>query len=297
VALRVQGGQFVTLRLLIIFGAVALLYSIAVFILQHLLFPGGGALQGVYLGTPPFHNVTPSLLTTRLAFYVIYRPYILVPSYIAVALTIRWRNPHFIAGFVACLPWGGLNLLADSPYAGTLSNYYAFPFIFALFWPLAAWRLEGRSDVLQDKRYLGGFVAMLAATFLGLAGQQNPQNIDLPESFFRAPSWSAQARTDEAIRAFGQDPALGRVAVDGGIVALDPNHYMTDQLVWAEPEPLPDTVIFFPQGQGTSIALRLAARAGLHNFFQVPGTALRVATNRRLDMRSLDLIPWTPPPQ
>lgn len=72
---------------------------------------------------------------------------------------------------------------------------------------------------------------------------------------------------------------------------------MTDQLVWAEPEPLPDTVIFFPQGQGTSIALRLAARAGLHNFFQVPGTALRVATNRRLDMRSLDLIPWTPPPQ
>lgn len=73
--------------------------------------------------------------------------------------------------------------MADSPYAGTLSNYYAFPFIFALFWPLAAWRLEGRSDVLQDKRYLGGFVAMLAATFLGLAGQQNPQNIDLPESF------------------------------------------------------------------------------------------------------------------
>jgi len=89
--------------------------------------------------------------------------------------------------------------------------------------------------------------------------------------------------------------ALGRVAVDGSVIALDPDHYREAQLVWWPQSVLPDTVIFFPHGQGTSHALQLVAQAGLKQFYQVPGTVLRLATNKALDLKALNLTPWTPP--
>lgn len=60
-----------------------------------------------------------------------------------------FRRPDWAIGFVAILPWIGLSLLSYS-YAAHLEAYYAFPLVFALFWPLVSHRF-----VLSQKHVAG----------------------------------------------------------------------------------------------------------------------------------------------
>ncbi len=295
--LRGQGVGWDRLRPLLIYAAVALSWSLATLAVQHLFYPGGGAMGRVYLGHPPFAGITPSVLATRLAFWLLYRPYIVLPLVVALLLATRWRVPGLAAGFAASLPWLGLNWLAASAFAGTLSNYYPFPLIFGLFWPLAWHALSeqlGAPRVLGRKQALGAFSVLLAASFIGIGRQHNPRDIDLPASFFNPPSLKTQETTDQAMALF-QRLDLGRVVADTGVISLDPDHYHESQWVWAPPAQPLDTVIFFVKGAETPSALGLAQKNGLKNFYQVPGTVLRLATNKALDLKALNLTPWTPP--
>lgn len=283
-ALRLQGVALAKLRAVMGFALVALGYALVILVVQHRFCPGGHALKGVFLGDRPFAGITPLVLAGRLTFYLIYRLYVVLPIAVAVGLALRWRDPQFIAGYVGCLPWAVLSFLAVSPYAGTLSSYYAFPFIFGMFWPLAGGALARRLDVGGPGwRYVAGFGLMLGASFVGVAGQQNPQDVEYPQSFFLMPSFAAQARTDAALGTLRREN-LGRVAVTGGVMALDPDHYTFGQLVWGAQSPLPDTVIFFPRGQDTGLALGWARQAKLPHEYQVAGTALQIATDRVLDL-------------
>ncbi|MBU6449846.1 MAG: hypothetical protein KGQ26_09510, partial [Rhodospirillales bacterium] len=291
-----QGVDRVKLRPLLAYAAAALCWSAAAVVIQHVAFPGGDAITRVYLGKPAFAALTPAVLATRLVFYLFYRLYLVLPLAIAVILAERWRMPGLFAGFAACLPWLGLNWLAVSAIAGTLSNYYPFPMIFGLFWPLAAQDFAERMGavrVLPRRWVLCAFMAMLLASFVGLWGMQDPLNLRFPRDFLGIPSASSQMAAEQVVRALAAAP-LGRVAVDGSVIALAPNQFLQSQWVLNPQSKLPDTVIFFTAGPGTGEALKLAARAGLTNFLQIPGTALRVATNKTLDLKALNLQPWTP---
>jgi hypothetical protein len=280
----------------VFFALGALLYSVLVLVLQHMLWPGDHALSRVYLGSPPFQGISGQVLMDRLAFYMKYRLYIFLPLYFAAAWALRLKRPEFFAGFIAVGPWAGLSFLAVSSYAATLCNYYAFPFIFALFWPLAGGRLEGAGRSLGcavDGRVLAGFGLMLACSFVEVSFQQNPARIDFPRSFYCLPSLQMQRETDQALRGFVEaGPLLGRVAVDGSVAALVPDGYEGDQIVWYAQQDTPDTVIFFQQGQGAPFAMQLARQAGLHEFYLVKGTAIRVASRKNLDIKALGLTVW-----
>lgn len=271
---------------LLIFGICGLGYSIGVVILQRTLFPGGDALVRVYLGAPPFSGVSWAEIMNRLAFYAAYRLYIFLPAFVALAWAIRIRNPYIFSGYISFIPWLILNLFATSPFASTLSNYYSFPFILSLFWPLIGLLLESPKTVpptIAGANPVLVFMLMLLTSFFDVGSQQNPQNINFPESFFVVPTLAQQSATDTAIKSFAQaSSALGNVVVDGGIVALDPDHYFQSQLVWATQKKHPDTIIYFSHGQGTKYAIAMAAQAHLQYLYQVPDTTLRVATDRML---------------
>lgn len=122
-ALRWQGVKWSQLRPLLIFAAVALAWSGLCVATQRLIFPGAGAMGNVYLGNPPFAELTPALLATRLIFYCVYRLYLVVPFALALVLAARWKMSGVAAGFVSCMPWLGLNWFAASSIASTFSNY------------------------------------------------------------------------------------------------------------------------------------------------------------------------------
>jgi len=293
-----KSGKFVVQRPLFAFAACALFYSVAVLAVERAFLPGDHALTRVYLGSPPFHDLSWCELTNRLAFFAAYRLYIFLPAYVAFLWGVAKRMPEIYAGFVAVLPWLGLNWLAVSPIASTLSNYYSFPVIFSLFWPLVGGRLNGGAPLAsqaRDRQLLTCFSVLLACSFTEISFQHNPGRIGFPESFYGVPSLQVQRSTDQAVQNFVKfAPSLGRVAVDGSIIALAPNDYKASQLVWMPQEQMPDTVIFFQQDLGTTSAMQLAKLAGLHEFFLVSGTSIRVASRKALNLSQLGLSTWKP---
>jgi len=278
---RCQGVGWRSQKPLAVYAVLALFYSIGALAVQHLCFVSYNLLAGVYLGTPPFATLSRAEIGARLAFLLRDRLYIVLPAYIALIWGMRARNPYIYAGYLAFVPWGVLNLLAASPIAGTLSNYYSFPFIFALFWPLVGMLMKERTP---GQAGLAWFALMLLASFTDLGLQHNPGGINLPESFVAVPSLHRQRATDAALRAFARAaPGLGRVVADSAVAALDPDDFDQGQLVFTpQPKP-PDTVIYFARGYGSAATAALVAKAGLRLFYEVPGTSLRVATDRRLD--------------
>jgi hypothetical protein len=281
---RLQGVSFHQQRLFLAFALCALGYSLAVITAQHLLFPGGGSLGNVYIGVPPFAGITWPLILNRLGFYIVYRPYIFLPAAIGLAWAILCRNPFIIAGYIACIPWFLLHLFAASPIAGTLSNYYAYPFIFALIWPLLGLLIQSRltaRPVPPTTRPILGFSLMLAASFTGLASQHNPGRINLPASFLRPPSLMRQQATDAALQTLFTKSAFSRVLVDGSVGALDPNNYSTAQLVSSAQTERPDMIVFFARGYMAPEARAMAAHYGLSSLYEIPNTALMVATRQK----------------
>nr|WP_295740160.1 hypothetical protein [uncultured Acidocella sp.] len=296
-ALRMQGVAWDRLRPLAGYAVAALGWSASILAIQHAIFPNAAALDDVYLGHGGFPPVSLVTIATRLTFWLIYRLYLVLPIVAAVILAERWRAPSIVAGFISCLPWLALNLLASSPFAGTLCNYYPFPLVFGMAWPLLghgfALRFQARNVTtpVQAKR---AFVTILLCSFVGLWGMQNPQNLRFPREFLSPPSLAMQARTNRAIELVSQ-AKLGRVVADGAVVALAPGRFQRSQILWGPQPPLPDTVIFFAHGQGTAPALALASQAGLKVFSQIPGTRLRIASKETLSVPGLRLVQWAPP--
>lgn len=266
----------------IAFAAIAFSYSLTVLGLQHAMAPGQSPFAGIYLGDPAFGKLSPAIIGVRLLGYVGYRTYIVLPAIIAVLWAVRVRNPYIALGYVAFLPWTILHLTANSDIAGTLSAYYAYPFLIASFWPLVGIVLVRRPGATRKPvtAPVLAFVAMIAGSFAALPQQANPGHIDLPRAFFSPPSLARQATTDRAIEELSRSKALlAPVLVDGSVLALAPGGYTPGETVQDGQDGHPNTVIYFVDGYEAAAARALAAAAGLDRHYQVPGTSIRLATD------------------
>src|SRR5205085_2865809 len=184
------------------FALFALAYSVGALILQHALFDHQSSFARIYLGEPVFGKISLALLRDRLLGYLQYRTYIVLPAFVALFWAVRTGNPYLVLGYAAFLPWAALHLVAESDIAGTLSGYYAYPFLIASFWPLVGVFAERRERAPTGAAVPAvlGFAAMVAASFTALGHQANPGHIELPAGFWSAPSLARQSATDEALR-------------------------------------------------------------------------------------------------
>ena len=155
----------------------------------------------IYLGDPPFGTLTIAVVTERLLGWLLYRTYIVLPAIIAILWAVHARNIYIVVGYVAFVPWAVLHLIACSDIAGTLSGYYAYPFMIASFWPLAAVLLEQQRRERHKSATVSvlAFSAMIASSFTAVSRQYDPGHLELPASFLSPPSIARQAMTDRAI--------------------------------------------------------------------------------------------------
>ncbi|MGI4800529.1 MAG: hypothetical protein ACRYG8_42180 [Janthinobacterium lividum] len=273
------------------FTLIAMAYSAAIILGQRLIFPGGSAFARVYLGMPPLGHIDITLISNRLLYLLVNRPYILLPALAAVIWAIRVRNPAVLVGYVAALPWLLLHVLAKSPLAGALSSYYAFPFLIALGWPLIAVlrQRQAEGSIGSATGPLIGFALLLALTFVPAGDVHNPGRLPLPEAFLAAPTRAQQAATDRAVATLSAArPSLGRLFVDNSVAAIDPAGFTRDEIPnWSGLVPpvseTPDTVVLMKDGYDADRLRAIAAAAGLSHHYNIMGTQLRVVARRRLD--------------
>ena len=188
-------------------------------------------------------------------------------------MAIARRDPFPVLGFVAYGPWIALHVLAVGDIPGTLANYYPFPMLIGMFWPLLAPR---------DKATPWLVLAMVALSWMGLDRQHNPGGIDIPGSFARVPSLSMQRDTDRAVEQLVHAPALGRIIADAAVVSLQEDAFDNAMTIldWKGAEP--DTILYFAHGYQAEKAAGMGETFRLTRRFRLPNTQLRAASNRDL---------------
>jgi hypothetical protein len=290
IALNVSRG--VTLReqrVVLCFAAAGLLYALAVMAAQRLVFPHhASSFALVYLGDPPLAHLTAAHVGQRLLYVLVNRPYILLPACATWAWAWLARSPFVAIGYVACLPWLGLQLLAASPFAAGLASYCAFPCLIGMAWPLVA--------VLQRRppsglvRPLAGFAVLVGLSFVPGYDIHDPGRLPVLAAFLHpSPPLVQQEDIERAVSAVSAArPMLGRLLVDNSVVALAPNGFgptefqATPGMGTSPLAVIPDTVVFFADGYDAARLMAIADAAGLMRRYTIPGTPLHLAAHRDL---------------
>jgi hypothetical protein len=260
------------------FAAAALLYSTVVLSVQHWVFPADSSFVRIYLGEPPLAHLTAGLIAGRLANWLWLHSAIFLPAVVTIVWAARARTPLIAAGFIACVPWALLQLLAVSKLAGLMVAYYAFPFLIAIAWPLIAGRIVGQRDLITSTRLQPAFflASLIALSLLPVGQDWDPGQVNLPEGFLRFPSAEQQRLTDQAVASIAGRPELGQLAVVESVAALAPSLFAHDEIIGWSTAP-PNTVVYFADGFDNE---RLPVVAGLPGHYAVPGTEIRIVTDR-----------------
>jgi hypothetical protein len=286
---RWYGMAWSAQRAEMLFAAIALSFSLAEILVQMAIAQGQSSLVRIYLGDPPFGSLSPEILGGRLLGYFVYRTYLVLPATIALFWAARTGNPYILVGYVAFLPYLLLHLTAHSEIAATLSGYYAYPLMIAAFWPLLGVWLDRRRRGIQGTAAVPVlvFAAMIAGSFAAVPRQYNPGGLGFPASLVSPPSLARQSATERAITELSRSKAmLGRVVVDDSVLALAPDAYEPGETLLAKTHEPPDTVIYFNEGYGSAAVRAMAAAADLTRIYRVPGTSVRLATDRAFDASS-----------
>jgi hypothetical protein len=272
-------------RPMLVFAALALLYSVAAFSAQHWAFPGSSSFARIYAGSPPYAHVTFGMIAERLLGWTVFRTYVVLPAAIALGWAILRRNPLLFAGYASTLPWLAFHLLAISLLAGTLSSYYAFPLLVAGFWPLiGCLKGERVASPAQRREAVIGFIVLMAASFTALPAQHNPNNISLADTFAPPPSPHLMRAVTTAVATLVRNKdALGHVLVDSGVASLAPDDFDRPEVFWIEARSPPDTIVYFAEGFEAVPAQARAARAGLLHAYSIDGTPIRIASDRAIE--------------
>jgi len=120
-------------RLLVTFG-VAVGASVAGIIVQKLFFDTFDRLRDVYLGTPIYGHVTVALIAERARNFLVTCQVIYYPFLGTVLLSALRRDPRYLLGWAATLPWFVFSFIAYDNQKAAFTAYAVMPFAVGLFW-------------------------------------------------------------------------------------------------------------------------------------------------------------------
>ncbi|MEA3490270.1 MAG: hypothetical protein U9R27_00015 [Campylobacterota bacterium] len=278
---------------LIAVALVGLIYSFSVIYLQKTFYPGDNALERIYLGKPHFAHLTADFISGRIQFILTDRAYLYIPLFFTILMAFVSRNIFLLSSFIATLPWLFLSLIAISSMPGHLSNYYAFPFITALSWPMFAYLIAHRvnpQSMVSYKKIIVSVALITGSSIILFPG--NRQNFDTkPWEKFDFAYLSTMSSSDQFVSALSKHKSdFGDILFDEPLAALmvetltkDEYGYINDFFDYQIEEA--DTVIF---NMSSLEALRgILDQRQLHVVYRVRGTDIVIATDKRFRMDPL----------
>ncbi len=149
---------------LLFLGMIGILYSLIAIYIQKTYFPGDSALERVYLGSPHFAHLTASFLMGKLKFILENREYIYVPMLFTILMSLYTKNIFLLTTLISTFPWAIFSIIAISAMPSSFSNYYAFPFILILAWPVFAFLIAESNGVLGNNHFRKLVVSIIFIT-------------------------------------------------------------------------------------------------------------------------------------
>jgi len=280
------------------FAIAGLIYSLLAIYIQKTYFPGDNALARIYTGTPPYAHITLDFIIKQISTFFSYRAYIWAPWLVALYLYIRTRDLLYLAGIAATTPWLILSLTAYGGMAQMLSNYYAFPMILSILWPIfssaLSMKLAGRSASKHEIKVAFASPVLSMVFFLSNTGLVDGS----PWRSFNFEYLNTTIESEKAAREICKSKEkFGNVLFDEPTSALMIscieygewsylNKYKRDAIDSAH------TLIFSSSEKtvnGTSIHTmrKIAIEAQLGDFYKIPNTQFIIATKKPVDLAKL----------
>jgi hypothetical protein len=285
------------------FAAAATAYSVmAWWMASHLRALCGGHTQfrAVYTGIPAYAHLSWQLLGERA--FAILRDSLYLP--LSAVVTLAWalyrRNLYLLVGFAAFIPWFLLSWTAASAGAGMLEGYYAFPFMVGMGWPIVAVLCKYGKDALPRSAVREALVLQTVVVLIGLVmwSKEDARFHLAPEIWAKWSSYSPlwiqlvdgrrtdiRPRVHELAAEIGQNPALGRVAADFGVLAFtfETAPEITSVVRINSPLGVPvDTVAYVCVygGYPSAEVVKAASKSGLTRNYRAYPTDVCLVTNR-----------------
>ena len=210
-----------TIRVLLRMCAVAIAASFVGIVAQKLFFHSANLLRAEYFGTPFYAHLNASLLADRSQKFLETRQLFYYPFLATTLVAMLRRDPRYLLGWAATLPWFLLNFTAIQPDKGLFSEYTGFPFLVSMFWVY----LYGLALAPEPRRLGPGVIAALFAivstsSTLGFfrAGAGTLKFIAKDMAYRRPMNRSAVQGFVRAIEQHREQ--LGRFYIDSAVAAL-----------------------------------------------------------------------------
>ena len=277
----------------------SLIYSLTVIFIQKHYFPGDNALARIYLGNPPFAHLSADFIKHRLNFIINNREYLYLPALATLMISLISRNLFLLASLLATIPWMALSLIAVTNMPGTLSNYYTFPLIIMLSWPIPAFLIyKVYIDRTKDSR-VSILASVVLITLLSIAlFPNNRGNADnSPWRGFHFTKLQRVTKTQKLLYTIRENKKhLGNILFGEGLSAfvVDTlqkeeygylNHFFKPQIESA------DSLIYYLHSQAQKPAFeimkKIIKQRGMKYIYLVEGTDIVIASQFELS----DILP------
>jgi hypothetical protein len=281
-----------TMKELMIVAVFALLWSLFAFLIQKTIFGGDNAFSRIYSGDPAFSHITLESLAHRVNFICENREYIYVPLIFSLMLAVTRRNLFWLSGIIAFLPWLLISFVAITPMPSTLSNYYPFPFIVALVWPVFANILAMQANIyghIKTQVLFLEFLMITGASIFLFPG--NAGNVDMaPWEKFGLNYIDRYSSTREFIECIESKGSLRGIILDEPMASLFISNLGSTEYgylnTFTEQQIKEAQAVIFTASETAingSSAQKMRAiieKKGLHHIFNVSETDLFIAVAR-----------------
>ena len=273
--------------------------ALAILLYQDMAFPTDDALTRIYLGDPPLSHLTVDLLRERLAVWFTERLDLMAPLVVLLGWAAVSRRMAPALGVAIVMPWLLVQLVARKTGPAVMLDYYAFPLLLAVAWPLVAAALDRQRAPARPWRA----VSLQAATVglsIGLLPLADVGLKDIrPWQRFGFTYTETYAPTQRFLAAHRAHPAApGFLLMGDGVASLMPE--LVGQATWLRERGPPqawtryDTVFAFATSKAHGAARAAFAAEGGATSARIRGTSIVVLTRRPPDTLPYKLVATEP---
>ena len=191
-------------------------------------------------------------------------------------VALAWRSWSFLIGFVAVLPWIGLNSIAVADRAGTMWAYYSFPVIVSLLWPSLWFVLKER----PRQRSVQVAVVQAVVIVLSLGLYLHRYDTIVLRSLFSVPEYgiSDYRRVEKTFETLLEKE---HVFFDASVTTLFPHRTPAGRMLHPDRDNSEVQAVFgFHRGIELELVKKIAANNGLNRFYPFQGPQLYLVSNR-----------------